>query len=155
MQNKINHSVSFITKSESETFALGIKFAEYLVKNNSCFPYYVSLIGEMGSGKTAFVKGVLNGLGYQDRVTSPSYALCNRYDCGLTIYHIDLYRLSSADDVFTSCIADTEDGDILLIEWAKIAEDCVPFNLYVSFCYGDGDTCRIITFSEDVISSDN
>lgn len=154
MQNKTIRPVSYITNSEAETAELGIRFAEYIKKNKSDLPYNVSLTGEMGGGKTAFVKGILKGLGYQDRVTSPTFALCNRYECGLTVYHIDLYRLSSAEDVFASCIADTEDGDLILIEWAEIAKDCVPFDLYVSFAYGDSDDKRIITLSEDVISGD-
>ena len=152
MQDKIRKTVSYTTQSESETAELGIRFADFIRKNHSAFPFNVSLTGEMGGGKTAFVKGVLKGLGYNDRVTSPTFALCNRYDCGITVYHFDLYRLSSSEDVFASCIADTEDGDLLLIEWAEIAENCVPFDLYISFQYGDGDNKRIITFSEDVIS---
>lgn len=135
--------------SEGETFALGKSMAEYLKKKaperNS--PFYVSLTGEMGCGKTAFVKGVIAGLGYAGNVTSPTFALCNKYSCDLTVYHMDLYRISDEDELFAAGLLDNDDADAVFAEWAEIAEGSMPFDLYIRFSYGTGVEERIIEFT--------
>lgn len=140
---------SLVSKSEGETFDLGKSMAEYLKKTapDRTSPFYVSLTGEMGCGKTAFVKGVIAGLGYGGNVTSPTFALCNKYSCDLTVYHMDLYRISDEDELFAAGLLDNDDADAVFAEWAEIAEDSMPFDLYVKFSYGSGIEERIIEFA--------
>lgn len=139
-----------ITHSEAETNSLGRDLAEYLkdISASRNTPFYVSMTGEMGCGKTAFVKGVLAGLGYGGNVTSPTFALCNRYDCDLTVYHMDLYRIGDEDELFAAGLLDNDEADAVFAEWAEIAEGSMPFELFIRFSYGESVEERIIEFSK-------
>ncbi len=87
----------------------------------------VALLGDLGAGKTAFVKGVAQALGALQEVTSPTFTIVNQYDAGLTIYHFDAYRLENVlaeecdwmDDYLFS------DG-VCLIEWAQNIRTILP-----------------------------
>ena len=76
---------NLITSSNVETQELGYKFSQKISKGD-----IIALNGNLGSGKTTFVKGVLKGLNYQDEVTSPTYTLVNEYNADYNIIHIDL-----------------------------------------------------------------
>lgn len=80
----------------------------------------VALIGELGAGKTCFVRGVAKGLNAKGRVKSPSFTLVNIYDGGrLTLYHLDLYRLKSADEFYGAGLEEYVYGKgVCIIEWA-------------------------------------
>lgn len=79
------------------------------------------IIGDLGAGKTTFVKELVVQLGSSDVASSPSYAIINKYAAPTTIYHIDLYRLDSTEDVFHLGIEELLYGDnICLIEWPQI-----------------------------------
>ena len=139
-----------VSRSEKETNGLGRDLALYLkeIAPSRKSPFYVSLTGEMGCGKTAFVKGVLSGLGYGGNVTSPTFALCNRYECDLTVYHMDLYRIGDEDELFAAGLLDNDDADAVFAEWAEIADGSMPFELFIRFGYGEGTEERIIEFSK-------
>ena len=139
-----------VTRSESETNALGRDLAKYLkeIAPSRRTPFYVSMTGEMGCGKTAFVKGVLAGLGYDGNVTSPTFALCNRYDCDLTVYHMDLYRIGDEDELFAAGLLDNDEANVVFAEWAEIADGSMPFELFMCFSYGESVEERIIEFSK-------
>ena len=76
-----------VTKSNIETEQLGYDFSKKISKGD-----IITLNGNLGSGKTTFVKGVLKGLNYQYEVTSPTYTLINEYNADYDIIHIDCYR---------------------------------------------------------------
>ena len=80
---KTNHLFASTTTSDLETQKLGFKFSK-LIKNGDI----ITLNGDLGSGKTTFVKGVLMGLGYKDEVTSPTYTLINEYKAKHNIIHL-------------------------------------------------------------------
>ena len=83
----------FKCKSLDDTKKLAYKFAK-LVENDGCF---VNLFGEIGAGKTAFVKLVAEALGIKEKVTSPSFVILNEYySASIPVYHFDLYRLEHA-----------------------------------------------------------
>ena len=89
-------SQRFITNSSEETEALGARLARALEPGA-----VVAFTGDLGAGKTAFVRGLARGLGVQDRVTSPTFTIVNEYEGGrLPLFHFDLYRLGSADELF-------------------------------------------------------
>lgn len=132
------------SKSEKETKELGKTLSLSLKKETIC------LFGEMGCGKTEFVKGFLEGLGYSGDVTSPTFALCHRYEGDKTVYHYDLYRLSGYDDLYSIGFFDREPGTISLIEWSENAIDYLPEDaLRIYFEYGPEENTRIIRWEEN------
>ncbi len=107
-----------ITSGESDTFKLGRSFAGILKAGDS-----VSLTGELGSGKTVFVRGAAAGLGYNGIVTSPTFTLVHEYMTEIPIYHIDCFRLRNPKDVLSVGLEDYLAKDsITLVEWADLIE---------------------------------
>ena len=111
--------MKYISGSEQDTFNIAKKYAETLAHGD-----VVILRGELGAGKTAFVKGVAAYFGITG-VVSPTYAYLNVY--GNLIYHYDCYRLSSGEDAEALGLTDYFCGDnICLIEWAENIADVLP-----------------------------
>lgn len=138
--------VEYISSSPEETFALAKKIAAKLPALCSD-GLTLCLEGEMGGGKTAFAKGLLAGLHYSGEVTSPTFSLCNRYDADITVYHMDLYRLSGEDDLFSAGVLDhlEEKNTLSVIEWADRANGSLFDFLTIGFSYGAAANERIIT----------
>lgn len=120
------------THSELETIELGSKFAEKIRPG-----HVVLFYGELGSGKTEFIKGICNYFSVEEIVTSPTFTIMNQYNGEFenkefTIYHIDLYRIKTKEELdeigFEDCIfaADT----VKLVEWAENASNLVKFANY-------------------------
>lgn len=111
-----------ITKTAQETINYGIEFAKTLKPND-----IVLLKGDLGAGKTTFTKGVAQGLGVTDTITSPTYAYMNDYDGKL--FHFDCYRLSSGEDAEALGLTDYfYAGGICLIEWSENIISVLPQN---------------------------
>lgn len=95
----------------------------------------VLLQGDLGAGKTEFVKGLAEGLGVIERVTSPTFALLNIYQGVLPIYHFDLYRLNRAEELFEIGFEEFVGGSgLTLVEWpdqfaAEMPEHCVTVKI--------------------------
>ena len=88
--------MEFHSHNEAETEAIGARLAAVLNPGA-----VVAYLGDLGMGKTAFTRGLAAGLGYKGRVTSPTFAIVNEYEGGrLPLFHFDMYRLNSADDLF-------------------------------------------------------
>lgn len=113
---------TFLSESEESTREFAEKYAVTLK------PYDVVILdGEMGAGKTAFVKGLAKGLGIKEEVTSPTYAYMNDYDGRL--FHYDCYRIESAEQAERMGLADYFDmGGICVIEWAQNIAPLLPEN---------------------------
>ncbi len=121
------------TLSEDETIDLGRTFAERLQQGD-----IVALYGELGAGKTEFVKGVCEYLQVNDIVSSPTYTIMNQYDGQLgdeqpvKIYHVDLFRIKSSDELeeigFDDCMY--SHNSIKLVEWAEKANGHLPSSRY-------------------------
>ena len=112
----------YFTDNAEQTSALGEQFAKSLKKGS-----VVLLKGEMGAGKTVFVKGVARALGITERITSPTYAYMNDYDG--VLYHYDCYRLSSGEDAEGLGLTDYFYADgICIIEWSENIADVLPQN---------------------------
>ncbi|UCD15551.1 MAG: tRNA (adenosine(37)-N6)-threonylcarbamoyltransferase complex ATPase subunit type 1 TsaE [Candidatus Omnitrophota bacterium] len=121
------------TNSSEETILLGARFAK-LIKGADV----ILLEGDLGGGKTTFVRGVLGGFGYKHRALSPSFTLVRRYKVkGLILYHIDLYRLSKGDDMFDLGIEDYiyKPGNCFLIEWGEKIETSLSRYLKLKFSF--------------------
>ena len=108
--------MEFITNSPLETEAVGARLAEQL-KPGAVIAYK----GDLGAGKTAFTRGIARGLGIKDPVTSPTYTIVNEYLGGrIPLFHFDMYRLRSADDLFDIGWEDYLDrGGICAVEWSE------------------------------------
>ena len=107
--------MEFITNSPQETEALGQKLGQMLPAGT-----VIAYRGDLGAGKTAFTRGLARGLGIQDPVTSPTYTIVNEYLGGrVPLFHFDMYRLHSADDLFDIGWDDyLERQGICAVEWS-------------------------------------
>ena len=131
------------SNSPQETEALG----EELVKTLSPGTV-VAFFGDLGAGKTAFVRGMARGLGIAQRVTSPTFTIVNEYEGGaLPLFHFDMYRLRSAEELFDIGWEDfLSRGGICAVEWSEnIREALEPGTVTVEILRGQGDDARVIT----------
>lgn len=132
-------SFEVICKSLEDTSFLAEKITPLL--ENGCF---ICLFGEIGAGKTAFVKLVAEKIGILEHVTSPSFVILNEYHTGkLPVYHFDLYRLENVG-VKTICdeLREYSEGKILtFVEWAEFSQEEIPFNrLEINVTYEEDDS---------------
>ena len=114
--------MEFITNSPEETEKLGQALGQAL-KPGTVLAY----TGDLGAGKTAFTRGLARGLGASERVTSPTYTIVNEYLSGrIPLFHFDMYRLSSADDLWDIGWEDyLERGGVCAVEWSENVEDAL------------------------------
>lgn len=109
----------FITKNEQETEDLGAKLAAALPDGS-----VVAMYGDLGAGKTAFVRGMARGMGLQVRVSSPTFTIVNEYLGRRELIHFDMYRLSGADELFDIGWEDyLARGAVCAVEWSENVED--------------------------------
>jgi tRNA threonylcarbamoyladenosine biosynthesis protein TsaE len=113
----------FISRSAAETLDYASGIARQLRAGD-----VFALIGELGAGKTQFVKGMVAGLGSDDDVTSPTFNLLHEYRCGrLPVYHFDFYRLERAEEALRIGLDDYLYGEgVSLIEWADRFDELLP-----------------------------
>ena len=112
-----------ITNSAAETRELGKRLAEKLKAGD-----VILLEGDLGAGKSEFARGVANGLGVTETVTSPSFTILNVYESGkLPLYHFDWYRLESSEELYELGMDEYLGGNgIALVEWPAQCPDAVP-----------------------------
>ena len=128
---------TYISKSEQDT----INFATNYAKNLKAGDIIV-LSGELGSGKTKFVQGVLENFNLQDEISSPTFTIVNEYNSNeVNIYHFDVYRLEDSDEFFAIGGEEYFSKGICLIEWGELIEDILPKPYTkISFSKSDDDT---------------
>ena len=128
-----------ISKSERETMEFAKEYAKTLSAGD-----VVLLEGEMGAGKTVFVKGLAEGLGIDEEITSPTYAYMNDY--GGVLYHYDCYRLKSGEQAEALGLCDYfYAGGVCVIEWAQNIADVLPRNCKTVRIVKRGENEREIT----------
>ena len=114
--------LTYITNSPEETVKLGEKLGKLLKPGQ-----VVLLSGDLGAGKTCFASGVLQGLGVEEYVTSPTYTLVNEYEANYPVAHFDLYRLDDSEQIYDLGFFDyLDDSRIILIEWPERALEYLP-----------------------------
>jgi len=87
----------------------------------------LALHGDLGSGKTCFVTGIARALQITEPITSPTFTIINEYAGKMSLYHMDLYRISQPDELFSLGLEDYFSGDgITVAEWAERAGDLLP-----------------------------
>lgn len=144
--------VQFCCKTLDDTKKLAYKFANAV--RNGCF---VNLYGEIGAGKTAFVKLVAEALEVKERVTSPSFVILNEYHSGkLPVYHFDLYRLENEGikTIIDELREYSEGKQLTFVEWAEFSQNEFPFNhIKINVTYNDDDS-RLYSFESNNAATD-
>ena len=109
----------YISKNEHETEEIGERFAASLSGGA-----VIAMYGDLGAGKTAFVRGMARGMGLDCRVSSPTFTIVNEYLGERELIHFDMYRLSSADELFDIGWEDyISRGAVCAVEWSENVED--------------------------------
>ena len=115
-------SFNILTKHSIDTEKLGLQFSKKISSGD-----IITLNGNLGSGKTTFVKGVLKGLNYKNEVTSPTYTLINEYNADFNIIHIDCYREKNINRWLNIGLIDYFEGNnVLFIEWPENIKSILP-----------------------------
>jgi tRNA threonylcarbamoyladenosine biosynthesis protein TsaE len=133
-------SRTLTTRSDGETAAAGRELAAELRAGS-----VVLLFGDLGAGKTAFVRGLAEGLGAPaGEVTSPTFTIMQEYRGGrVPLYHVDLYRLNAAAEVDDLGLDEIAADGVLAIEWAEKLPDVPAAAVVVRIAHGAGDTRAI------------
>ncbi len=123
--------MKFVTKSPEQTEKLGEDFAKNLKPQDVVF-----LIGNLGSGKTTFTKGIARGLGIKNRILSPTFIVVRSHSTAneriQTLYHLDLYRLKDEGEVLNVSLTDymNDEKGIVVIEWPEVSQEIVKKNAW-------------------------
>lgn len=139
--------LSFTTNSPAETHALAKKIGAAL-RPGTC----VAFFGGLGAGKTTFTRGLAEGLGLPDLVSSPTFALVNEYHAAgcVSVYHFDMYRVTTPEALETTGFWDYPlEDSVFVIEWAENIEEDLPEPLLKITITGSGDQPRQITLEGD------
>ena len=119
--------INAIVKSEDETLILGEQFSQHLSKGD-----ILGLNGDLGSGKTTLVRGILRGLNYEGHVTSPTFTLINEYDADLYVIHVDFYREENINRWKNIGFEETMyNSDLVVIEWSNLIPEILPEDMKI------------------------
>jgi tRNA threonylcarbamoyladenosine biosynthesis protein TsaE len=126
----------FLSNSEEETDRFARRLAEKLTPGD-----VIALEGDLGAGKTAFTKGLANGLGVTKTVNSPTFTIIKEYKGRLPLYHMDVYRVS--DDSEDLGFDEYFYGEgVTVVEWAHLIKDQLPDEILTIFLYRNGENSR-------------
>lgn len=110
---------TYITHGEAETEALAQSLADSIPDGT-----VIAMYGDLGAGKTAFVRGLARGMGLSCRVSSPTFTIVNEYEGERTLIHFDMYRLESSDELFDIGWEDyLARGAVCAVEWSENVDD--------------------------------
>ena len=133
---------SIASNSEEKTRAIARRIARFFHPGD-----IIILDGELGAGKTYFVKGFYDGLHSKDLVSSPTFSIANFYKTNAAdILHIDLYRIATVEEYYDLGLLDYFEQSVVLIEWGKKFADNFETYFLISFEIND-DTTRTLTFT--------
>ena len=136
----------FISKSETETENFACELAKKY-ENNPTF----LLFGNLGAGKTAFTRGLARGYGSSVRVSSPTFTLVHEYSGDKKVYHFDLYRIESEEELFDIGFEEYfSENTVRVIEWPDAFLDLMPEDaVRIHITYGEDDNTRVIEVKEN------
>ena len=141
--------MEFITHSPEETEKVGAQLGKLLTSGT-----VLAYEGDLGAGKTAFTRGLARGLGADDMVTSPTYTIVNEYLSGrLPLFHFDMYRLASSDDLWDIGWEDYLDrGGVCAVEWSENVADALEDAIRVRIEKIGDESRRIIIEGGDILA---
>lgn len=139
--------MEFLVNTVEQTTELGIELGKILNSGD-----IVCLTGDLGTGKTHISKGIAQGLGITDHITSPTFTIVNEYDSGrLKLFHFDVYRVSDPDEIYAIGFDDYIFSDgVSLIEWANYIEEILPsdyLHIHIEKDLSQGEDYRKIRFT--------
>ena len=139
----------YTTNSPAETEAIGAALGAMLPAGT-----ILAYRGDLGAGKTAFTRGLARGLGYTESVTSPTYTIVNEYLGGrLPLFHFDMYRLRSAEDLWDIGWDDYLDrGGICAVEWSENVDEAMENAVYVTIEKTGEESRRITIVGGDFLA---
>ena len=135
--------MQFLSHSAQETESIGEALAKELRPGD-----VLAFTGSLGMGKTAFTRGLARGLGCRGRVTSPTFTIVNEYEGKTPLFHFDMYRLGSSDELFDIGWDDyLARGGVCAVEWSERVADALPEGtIFVDIARGaEGEDSRVIT----------
>ena len=140
ISNKEDNIMTYTTNTPAETEAIGAALGKLLIPGT-----VIAYRGDLGAGKTAFTRGLARGLGCSDIVTSPTYTIVNEYLGGrLPLFHFDMYRLHSSDDLWDIGWEDYLDRDgVCAVEWSENVDDAMENAVYITIEKLGEDSRRI------------
>lgn len=132
----------YLSNSPADTEAFGERLARRLRAGD-----VVAFTGALGMGKTALTRGLARGLGCRGRVTSPTFTIVNEYAGDVPLFHFDMYRLSSSDELYDIGWDDyLARGGVCAVEWSERVADALPEDaVTVDIARGESDESRVIT----------
>jgi tRNA threonylcarbamoyladenosine biosynthesis protein TsaE len=122
----------YLTKNPKQTISLGKEIAQKIIKKRKK-AIILALIGDLGSGKTTFIKGFARGLGIQEKISSPSFLIMKKFKIqDRTFVHIDCYRIKKPKEIFTLGFKEIINNpkNIVAIEWADKIEKALPKKVF-------------------------
>lgn len=136
-----------ITRSEAETFSLASNLGKELKAGS-----VICLSGDLGAGKTVFAKGLCQGLGIYEYISSPTFTIVNEYGGRLPVYHFDMYRIEDEEEL--TCIGYEEylaAGGVCIIEWPQNIKNSLPpkrIDVEIERNLTEGDEVRTVKIKE-------
>ena len=133
--------IRIVSKSVNETENLGRKIASILKGDE-----VIAMFGDLGAGKTAFTRGLASGLDFEYGVSSPTFAIVNEYNGKYNIYHFDMYRITSEDDLYSTGFYDYLETGVIIIEWSENIEYALDDKaICITINKTDDESMRIFT----------
>ena len=150
-----NYPEQLFTNSVEETESYGKALAERLA-NDLSLPRFIALYGDLGVGKTAFVRGFTSVFAENARVKSPTFALVNEYrGASLSVFHFDMYRISDEDELYSIGFYDYQDRNgICLTEWSENIEYALPdeyFSVRIEKCDNGENNAELRKITTELI----
>ena len=150
-----NYPEQLFTNSVEETESYGKALAERIA-NDSSLPRFIALYGDLGVGKTAFVRGFTSVFAENARVKSPTFALVNEYKgASLSVFHFDMYRISDEDELYSIGFYDYQDRNgICLTEWSENIEYALPeeyFSVRIEKCDNGENNAELRKITTELI----
>ena len=126
--------VNIYLENEDKTKEIGYKLGQLLQLGS-----VICLIGDLGAGKTTMTQSLAKALEVEDYITSPTFTIVNEYEGRMPLYHFDVYRIGSSDEMYDIGYDEYINGDgVCIIEWANLIDDILPDEyLYIELKYKD------------------
>ncbi len=145
--------MKYITNSYEETERVAAELAKSLKGGE-----VIAMYGDLGAGKTAFVRGLARALGIEGHITSPTFTIMNAYNGRLPLYHFDVYRIADPDEMYEiGCDEYIGSDGVCVIEWAELIEDILPdeyIKINIKKDSEKGDDYREITIENAGLSKE-
>ncbi len=145
--------VEVISKSPEQTEEFASSLGKALSGGET-----IAFFGGLGMGKTRFTAGLAKGMGISQDVSSPTFSLVHEYRGGIPLYHFDMYRINTYDDLCSTGFFDYLDwGGVLAVEWSENIENALPEDklIKIEILRGENDDFRILRMSGDSVYEDS